>query len=57
MAIERIFFNLANAARKKGRFLMEIPHVGCLVGKKGVVGVKFKEHLIQDTRVTHQAIS
>ncbi len=50
-AIERVLYNLAEQARQSGRFLMEIPHVGLLVARKNVVGVKFKDHLIQDTRV------
>ncbi len=51
MAIDRIFYNLAEQARHSGKFLMEIPHVGLLMARKNVVGVKFKDHLIQDTRV------
>ena len=54
MAIKRILFNLANKVRMNNkRVVMEIPHVGLLMIKNNIVGVKFKDHLIKDTRVNY----
>ena len=30
---------------------MELPHVGLIAARKNVIGVRFKHHLIADTRV------
>lgn len=47
----RLFNNLGDRIRNGETVYIEIPHVGLFVTRKNVVGVKFEDHLIQDTRV------
>ena len=45
-ALERVMYNLAEKVRRTGKVIMDIPHVGLLAGRRNVIGVKFKSHLI-----------